>query len=75
MNPLQTGIDEVLVDLETRTRRGFSAEEVRAVLTALVRYTLRQAANECNDLHRGCQGGTTCHKWDSEKIRALLPLS
>jgi hypothetical protein len=73
VNPLQTGIEEILAELKRRTSRGFSDDEVRALLTRLVRYTLGQAAKECENQHLGCQGRHECHDWDAKEIKDLLP--
>ena len=73
MHPLQSGIEEILADLKRRTSRGFSDDEVRALLTRRVRYALRQAASECENQHLGCQGRHECHDWDAREIKDLLP--
>ena len=59
MNPLQTGIEEILAELKRRTSRGFSDDEVRALLTRLVRYTLVQAASECKNQHLAVKGAAS----------------
>ena len=73
MNVLQTGIEDIVVDLEIRANRGFNEDEVRALLTRLVRYTLGQAANVCTNQHGGCQGRYECHERDAREIKELLP--